>query len=311
MSVFSTTAYLETLAELGFPGRAAAVEVCRVEGVALRLLVLDGHEVVTTAPYYDFPLPLETPWTGPARPLRYVPRTVLQTTTVEARPAPSPGRHPSPYVDWSAFAGHAAFEAMVTGRIGNLLPDSRRRLRKLERDLGPLRFEFDDPRPEAFDACVRWKSAQYRETGVEDLFARPENVELFRRLRRRGVVVLSSLSAGETLVATHLGGLADGRHSWWVPSYDPALAKYSPGRLMLHEILRESHARGHREFDFLIGDEAYKFHYATHSRLIGPLGTPPLGERVLDGLKTTTRAALAAHPTLLSAARSVKHRLFD
>lgn len=306
MSVFSTPAFLETLAELYYPGRAAAVEACRLEGRTLRLLVLDGHEVVTTAPFYDFPQPLEAPWPGPARALRYLPRAVLQTTTVEQRPAPGPGQHPSPYVEWGRFADHAAFEALVGQRLGNLLPDSRRRQRKLERDLGPLRFTFDDQRPEVFDACVRWKSAQYRETGLPDLFARPQNVELFRRLRRRGVAVLSSLFAGDRLVAAHLGGLADGRHAWWVPAYDPALAGYSPGRLMLHEILRESHARGHREFDFLIGDEAYKFHYATHSRLIGPLGTPPLADRVLTSLRTKTRAALEGHPALLSAARTVK-----
>ena len=311
MSVFSTPAFLETVAELYHPGRAAAVEVCRIDGLALRMLVLDGHEVVTSAPFYDYPQPLEAPGTGQARPLRYVPRTVLRTTTVEQRPELLPGQHPSPYVDWSRFADHATFEAMVGQRIGNLLPDSRRRQRKLERDLGPLRFIFDDARDETFETCVRWKSAQYRETGLPDMFAQPRNVELFRRLRDRGVVVLSSLSAGDRLVAAHLGGMAEGRHAWWVPAYDPELAGYSPGRLMLHEILRESHARGHREFDFLIGDEAYKFHYATHSRLIGPLGTPPLRDRVLTSLRSKTRSALEGHPALLNAARSMKRHLFS
>ena len=310
MSVYSTPAFLETLAELYYPGRAAAVEVCGLGDLAVRLLVLDGHEVVTRAPYYDFPLPLEAPWTGPVRSLRYLPRAVLRTTTVEDRPAPGPGQHPSPYVAWSRFADHAAFESMVGQRIGNLLPDSRRRQRKLERDLGPVRFTFDDERPEAFDSCVRWKSAQYRETGLPDLFAEPRNVELFRRLRQRGVVVLSSLCAGERLVAAHLGGLADARLAWWVPAYDPVLAGYSPGRLMLHELLRESHARGHREFDFLIGDEAYKYHYATHSRLIGPLGTPPLRDRLLGTLTSKTKAALEGHPALMSAARTMKRHLF-
>src|SRR5207247_3960145 len=42
------------------------------------------------------------------------------------------------------------------------------------------------------------------------------------------------------------------------------------------EILRESHVRGYAEFDFLIGGELYKWHYATQTRVIGPLGTPPL-----------------------------------
>ncbi len=309
MNLFSTDAFLETLAELYYPGRRWAVEVCRVEGRYLRLLVVGRREVVLSAPFFDYPQPVEDPVPGPVRELSWVPRTVLRTTTVEDR-APEPkGQHPSPFIDWSRFVDWADFERFVGARIGNLFPDSRRRRKKLERDLGPLRFEFDDPRPEVFDACVRWKSAQYVTTGLPDLFAPAENVELFRRLRRRGAVVVSSLSAGSTLLAVHFGGLADGKHSWWVPAYDAALSKYSPGRLLLEEILKESLARRHREFDFLIGDEAYKFHYATHVRVIGPVGSPPLRVRLWNEARARAKHALSGSPRLLEAARSFRRRL--
>lgn len=309
MNLFSTDAFLETAAELFHPGRTHSIEVCRVGGVLLRLLVLDDEEVMQRAPYYDFPQPLEGPHQGPLRELAYFPRTVVATTTVEARVPEAKGFQPSPFIDWKRFPAWPDFEAFVGARIGNLFPDSRRKRKKAARDLGDLRFVFDDDRPHVFDACIRWKSAQYVASGLPDLFAVPANVELFRRLKARRAVVVSSLSAGDTLLAVHLGGLADNRHSWWVPAYDVAHAKYSPGRLLLEDILQASHALGHAEFDFLIGDEAYKFHYATHNRVVGPVGVPPLKEQLLAEAKARAKAALERYPRALEWARQAKRRL--
>lgn len=309
MNVFTTDAFLETVGELYFPARRRAIEVCRVEGRLLRLLVLDGHEIVRTAPFYDYPQPLDGPVGGPVRELAYFPRTVVATTTIAERTPEVAGFSPSPYIEWARFADHAAFEKHVESAKASHTGDSPRQRRRLERDLGPLAFVFDDPRPEAFDACLRWKSSQYLATGLSDMFAAPQNVELFHRLRRRGVVVVSSLSAGSTLLAVHLGGFSDRRFAWWVPAYDPARSKFSPGRLLLEDLMRASHARGDLEFDFLIGDEAYKFLYATHNRVIGPLGTPPLKERLLAEAEKRAKQVLSKYPRAYELARGLKRRL--
>lgn len=314
MNVFTTRAFLETAGELFYPSRRRSIELCRIEGRLLRLLVLDGREVVRTMPFYDFPQPLEggPPAGEPVRELTYFPRTVVRTTTVEERAGKEPpGHQPSPYIDWSRFADFAAFEAMVKARGGVKHGDPGRNLRKLARDVGPVSFVFDDARPEVFDAVVRWKSAQYVATGVGDMFARPENVELFRRLRARGVVVVSSLSAGDKLLAAHFGSVNDGRLGWWIPAYDPAWQKYSPGRLMLLELMKAGFARKDVEFDFLIGDEDYKFIYATHNRVIGPLGTPPLREQLVAEARKRARALLMRYPRAYELAREVKKRVRD
>jgi hypothetical protein len=296
MNLFTTPAFLETAGHVFHPGRSHRVEVCRVGGLRLPLLVIDGREVMQRAPFYDFPQPLEGPHDGPLRELSYFPRTVVATSTVEARVPEAPGYQPSPYVAWSRFPSWADFEAFVGQRIGNLFPDSRRRRKRLARDVGPVRFTFDDERPEVFEACLRWKSAQYVASGLPDLFADRRNVELFRQLRARGVVVVSSLSAGDALLAAHLGGLSDERLYWWVPTYDVEWARYSPGRLLLEDLLQASHARRHAEFDFLIGDEAYKFHYATHSRVIGPVGVPPLGAQLRAEARRRVKRVVEASP---------------
>jgi len=308
-NLFTTDAFLETAGELFHPGRTHSIEVCRAGGLLLRLLVLDDEEVMERAPFYDFPQPLAGPHQGPLRELAHFPRTVVATTTVEARVPEAKGYQPAPYIDWTRFPAWTDFTALVGARIGNLFPDSRRKRKKLARDLGELRFVFDDERPHVFDACLRWKSAQYVASGLPDLFAVRQNVELFHRLRARRAVVVSSLSAGDTLVAVHLGGLADNRHYWWVPAYDVAYAKYSPGRLLLEDILQASHALGHAEFDFLIGDEAYKFHYATHNRVIGPVGVPPLKAQLLAEAKTRAKRVLERSPRALALARQLKKRL--
>ncbi|MHB8878029.1 MAG: GNAT family N-acetyltransferase [Myxococcaceae bacterium] len=307
MNLFSTDLFLRTLAEVRYPGRRHELGLYRVGGRVFRLLAVDG-EPVTEAPFLDFFQPLEGGTAGPVRDLAYLPRAVLETTPAEERTR-APLHSPSPYVDWTQFADWPAFEGSVSARIGNLLPDSARRTRKLVRDLGPLRFLLQDPRPEVFERCLSWKSAQYRASGLPDLFADGANVRLFRELARKGAVLVTSLSAGDTLLAVHLAGFADNRLYWWVPAYDPGQAKYSPGRLLLLESLRESQRRGHAEFDFLIGDEGYKWHFATHNRAIGELGNPPLSQWLKRQAARRLTSALEPYPAALEAARAVKRRL--
>ena len=101
--------------------------------------------------------------------------------------------------------------------------------------MGPVEFRWEDPRPEVFDRCIAWKSAQYDRTGVVDHFRRPQNVELFRALHAKGALVISSLSAGATLLAVHFGAQHENGIYSWIAAYDPDRARYSPGRLLLED----------------------------------------------------------------------------
>lgn len=310
MNIFTTDAYLQTAGELLFPHRARSIETCRLEGRRVRLLVLDGQEVVGKMPFYDYPQPLDEPKGPVDREISWLPRTVVRTTTIGERTAPEPeGQQPSPYIDWKTYPTWAQFEAHWKASPQVRTGDSGRQRRRLEKELGPLRFELDDRRPEVFEACVTWKAGQYVATGVQNMFADPRNVALFRRLRERGVLLVSSLRAGETLLAVHFGSHHDGRMTWWVPAYDPQYGKYSPGRLLLEELIKTSHAQGDREFDFLIGAEGYKFMYATHNRVIGPVGGPPLKELFVKRARQEAKAVLERYPRALELARNVQKKL--
>jgi Acetyltransferase (GNAT) domain len=304
--LFSGEDYLAAVADVYYRRQCPSLRIYRVKGCLFRLLEVRGWPIIDP-PFVDFLQPIAE-HAGPGTPgLRYLPKVALAKTAVKDtwQPACAGALYPSPLIDWSLFECWPAFERMVKSRIGNLLPDSRRKRRKAERDLGPVRFVYDDQREEPFEACLVWKSAQWRRTGSVDLFAAdPRHKQLFRELRRRGLLLVSTLNAGETLLAVHIGAVAYNRLYWWVPAYNVRVARYSPGRLLLEDLLAESFARNQHRFEFLLGDENYKWHYATHVLEVGPLGKPSLDSFLRYEAKTRLRTVLEGHPRALGVARA-------
>jgi hypothetical protein len=311
VNVFSSEGFLSALAAVNFPGVPYVLEDYQVAARAFRLLRL-AHEraPITGWTYLDFVEPLTAAQAGRTHgALPWLPRAALSTHAVSAPPQLAPGLQPSPFIRWSQFKDWAAMEAFIKTRNSGLVADSKRRLRKLAQELGPVQFLLHDARPQVFAACVQLKGAQYRATGLPDLMAQPRNVALFAQLLKTGLLRVSSLSAGETLLAVHFGLEHDGKLYWWVPTYDPAYQRFSPGRLLLEELLRASFAAGHREFDFLIGDETYKWHYATHNRLIGELGLAPLPVQLRRFAKAKGKSVLARYPKAFEAVKALRGRL--
>ncbi|OFX18864.1 MAG: hypothetical protein A2V77_17210 [Anaeromyxobacter sp. RBG_16_69_14] len=320
MNFYSSDAYLEALAATWFPGRRCQVGLFAAEGKLFRLVDVEGHgPMLTDGPrpgsyhFLDYFEHLEgAGGPGGARSIRWLPRVALEVREIQG-PSLEEAPHSAsvavaPYVDWSRFRDWAAFQAHVVSRRGNLARDSKRRQRNLEKALGRLRYEWDDRRPAVFDLAVAWKRSQYVRSNLRDELAILQNVQMFRELWRRGLLVISSLSAGERLVAAHLGVVWQRRFSYWVPAYDRGALSFSPGRLLLEYMLAESQARCHSQFEFLLGDEQYKYHYATHRRLVGNLGTQPLSESLRKGARAMVKRTLSLHPPSLEKARTLQNR---
>jgi CelD/BcsL family acetyltransferase involved in cellulose biosynthesis len=64
-------------------------------------------------------------------------------------------------------------------------------------------------------------------------------------------------------VAFHFGFFYRGRYSWWRPSFDIELARYSPGEVLLRHVLFAAIDEGSTVFDFGSGDMPYKLRFAT------------------------------------------------
>ncbi|MFN0064048.1 MAG: GNAT family N-acetyltransferase [Myxococcaceae bacterium] len=307
MNFFSTDVFLHALAQARFANATWECALRNVGPHAYRLLIVDG-EPISRWPYLDFVEPFGPAQAGQPN-ARFLPYASTERIACTRAAPPLPPQHQvAPTLDWSQFANWEAFEQHVIALRSSIWTDSARRERKMTKALGDLSFAFHDPSDDAFVACREWKSAQYIATGGTDAFFQA-NIGLFEHLRKSKSFVVSSLRASGKPVAVSWSNLSEGRLGYWVVAYDTAAAEYSPGRLLLHRMFEESFRRGHREFDFLIGNEPYKWHYATHTRIVGPVGSAPLSLRLANAFRQGAKTVLQRNPRALDFARRLKRSL--
>jgi hypothetical protein len=274
VNVFSSAPFLDALASTYFPGRSVEITRYAVEGHEFQLLRVDSRPL-TTWPLVDYWEPVAAQTSPPtiATPLRSLPRVALEIVPVDGRPTDLGELSPSPLLRYDTFTTWADVDRLLHARAPRVAADSRRRLRRLERELGDVTLSINDADDTAVDACIAWKVEQFR--GAARLYRDTRHATFVRALRDRGVAEVATLRAGDRAIAVHVGLRHEGRFSSWVPAYDTACGAYAPGRLLLEHLLQASFERGDTEFDFLVGNEPYKWQYATHTRLVGPLGPQP------------------------------------
>jgi CelD/BcsL family acetyltransferase involved in cellulose biosynthesis len=128
-----------------------------------------------------------------------------------------------------------------------------RKARKLEREVGPVRFLPRTADPGVLAAMVTWKSDQYRRTRATNVFAFQWTRQLLEHVLGRSdegfAGMLSALYAGEHLLAVHLGLYSRGVLHWWFPTYDRSFGQYSPGLVMLMEFAKVARSIGIRRID--------------------------------------------------------------
>ena len=183
---------------------------------------------------------------------------------------------PSPYLDVSG--GFEAYRQQRRQAGSKEIEKILYEARKAERRVGPLRFELHTPDDAVFGTLLRWKAQQYRATGQPDMTAVPWVVRFLDRLRHeRGEGfsgLLSALHLGDRLAAVHLGMRSPTVLHYWLPAYDPELAAFSPGQLLLVELARAVASQGVLRIDLGKGEEPYK------TRLMS--GAIPVAEGAVD-----------------------------
>lgn len=127
------------------------------------------------------------------------------------------------------------------------------RYRKMEREIGPLRFEIHTADKGLLNQVFEWKSQQYRNSGINDIFLFPWTGNLLTQILECQTDafsgLLSVLYAGDRPVAIHFGMRSRDVLHYWFPVYDTALGKYSPGQLLLMEIMKAANVYGIRRID--------------------------------------------------------------
>jgi CelD/BcsL family acetyltransferase involved in cellulose biosynthesis len=150
--------------------------------------------------------------------------------------------------------------------------NSRKKLRQKERQLaalGPVAFQRARTPAEidrVLAAFFQQKAARMREQGLSNAFNAPGVKEFTRAAAHEidpdtgePVIELYAASVGDTIIATFGGIMADGRFSGMFNSIAGAeFRNYSPGELLLANVIRMCCERGLDRFDLGIGDAAYK-----------------------------------------------------
>ncbi|KMO20306.1 acyl-CoA acyltransferase [Methylobacterium platani JCM 14648] len=146
--------------------------------------------------------------------------------------------------------------------------DARRKLRQKEKWLvaahGPVahRVAADEAGGEAILAAyLAQKAVRFAQGGIADPFADPAARGFLRAAARAGALELHCLSTeGGRILATFVGAVDARRFSGMLTSFDPdpALARFSPGDLLLQALIRDQARRGRTALDLGVGEARYK-----------------------------------------------------
>ncbi len=169
--------------------------------------------------------------------------------------------------------GFDAYAARRKASGSGVLADTAKKKRKLEKEVGPAVFTALSASDADWAATLDWKRAQYRATRQTDIFATPWVTALLDRLRReaddRFGARLFTLHAGDRLAATHIA-LQNGPvlHAWFI-AHEEELQRFSPGVVLMVEMMRWAAEHGVAEFDLGPGAYRFKTSLATGSRAVG------------------------------------------
>ncbi len=179
-------------------------------------------------------------------------------------------RRASPYIDTSG--GFEAYRA-ERQRVGShVLSRSMQKLRKLEREVGPVRIEIDVHDESVLQTALAWKADQYRRSRLFNAFALPWTQTLLRHMLNRDDDdcrgMLFALKVNDELQSV-LYCLRSRRvlHAW-LAAYRQDLAKYSPGSLLWVAVIRAAQELGIDRIDMGKGDQPYKTSFMSGMTLV-------------------------------------------
>ena len=216
---------------------------------------------------------------------------------------------PSPVIDLTD--GFAAYQEKLRVKSPQFCKDLGRKARKLERDIGELRFVVDSRDMVGLRALMGWKSDQYRRNRRIDIFDRPWIVDivdyLFSTHSDRFGGLFSLLYAGETPVAAHFGLRSGHVLAHWIPAYDMRFSRQSPGLIQHLQMVEQTAGLGVQLIDMGTGDERYKQTLRSYDLFVaeGMVAQGSLlagAHRIRSASASWARRQIRQHPAMYRAA---------
>jgi len=184
----------------------------------------------------------------------------------------------------------------------------RRRLRNLER-LGRVRFarvEAEADRGTALRELVALHQTRWQPRGGSSAFDRPALVDFHEELSglalARGWLRLFTLRLDDAAVAAVYGFRYRNTFYFYQSGFDPRHARASVGLIAVGLSIKAAVEEGVTEYDFLHGDEGYKFHWARRTRELRRLELYPpnvrgrLYRRAIEANRAARRTARRVLP---------------
>ncbi len=221
----------------------------------------------------------------------------------------------SPWIDLSR--GFQAYADRLKELGYSTIKQTERKLRKLEREVGPVRLELHDRNRKAYQRLIEWKTEYIRARGAFPLLQTPWVLCLLDQVQEIESEWMSGrlsvLYVGDRVAAVHLGVGSRRVFHWWITSYDVELQQYSPGAILLMMIARNLADLGVERLDLGKGDETYKQRWMTNEEVLGEGSvTRTLSQRWLERARQHYRATLkhsALSPLIQTTKRWVRYRL--
>lgn len=159
----------------------------------------------------------------------------------------------------------ANWDTYLSGMNKRLRSDSRRQIRRMEKmgSVGFVPAENPENKTKIIQSMIKQKSRRFRETGVRNILAISEYQQFYEGLANISSenfkVHCSCLNVNDFTVATHVGIVDASTFYYLMPAHEGGdWEKYSPGRLLLLELLKWSIENGLQFFDFTAGEDPYK-----------------------------------------------------
>lgn len=168
--------------------------------------------------------------------------------------------------------GYDGWYAERRQAYGKYFKDKERARRSLAAELGETQVRHNVRDPLLLDHLIDLKAAQYRRSGLHDIFACGWTRDLLHALmmdqRPDFGASLAVMTAGDKRVAIEFSLHAGDHYHFWFPAYEPALARCSPGILLSMDTMRLAGAEGVRVFDFGFEGETYKKYFVNARRTV-------------------------------------------
>lgn len=193
----------------------------------------------------------------------------------------------------------ASLDEYLSRLSGKSRRDVRRALGRF--DDGQLHVrEFSDP-DELRSAVARWQELKVEWWTRRRQPMNPEHAsERFREFTidalcgmvPRGLATVWEVSDGEQTIAISIGLLDRSSFYGWLFAFDSRYENLRPGHMIVSYAIRWTLERGLPYFDFMLGSESYKYHYAPRDRtvLTATVANGGLRSRVAGGISRLKQA---------------------